>query len=77
MNEEANERKNRHEKLIEALREKHRAVLDSRDDEITELKIRLADADESRERIRIDCESLKKQLEKMLDQWRNFKEEAS
>ena len=50
MNEEATERKNRHEKLIEALREKHRAVLDSRDDEITELKIRLADADESRER---------------------------
>ena len=40
---EASERKERHERLIEALREKHRAVLDSRDDEITELKIKLSD----------------------------------
>jgi len=41
---ESAERKERHDRLIEALREKQRAVLDSRDDEITELKIKLSDA---------------------------------
>ena len=41
---ESQERNERHQRLIEALREKHKAVLDSRDDEITELKIKLSDA---------------------------------
>lgn len=41
---EASERKERHDRLIEALREKHRVVLDSRNDEITELKIKLSDS---------------------------------
>ena len=34
---EAKERKERHDRLLEAIREKHRAVVESRDDEITEL----------------------------------------
>ena len=44
MAQEGKDRKERHDRLIEALREKQRAILDSRDDEITELKIKLSDA---------------------------------
>jgi hypothetical protein len=41
---EAKERKERHDRLLEAIREKHKAVVESRDDEITELKLKLGDA---------------------------------
>jgi len=74
---ESQERNERHQRLIEALREKHKAVLDSRDDEITELKIKLSDALDHQEKQKVECDSLQKQLDKMLDQWRNFKEEAN
>ena len=74
---EGKDRKERHDRLIEALRQKHRAILDSRDDEITELKIKLSDALDLQERQKVECESLQKQLDKMIDQWRNFKEEAN
>jgi hypothetical protein len=40
---EAKERKTRHERLLESLREKHRSVVDSKDDEICELKVKLGD----------------------------------
>lgn len=42
--EEATERKERHDRLIEALREKQQAILDSRNDEITEYKLKYADS---------------------------------
>jgi len=74
---ESAERKERHDRLIEALREKQRAVLDSRDDEITELKIKLSDALDQQERHTVERDSLQKQLDEMIDQWRNFKEEAN
>lgn len=41
---EAKERKERHDKLIEALRDKHKNLIESREDEITELKLKLSDA---------------------------------
>jgi len=63
--------------LIEALREKQRAILDSRDDEITELKIKLSDALDTQEKQKVERDSLQKQLDRMIDQWRNFKEEAN
>ena len=74
---EASERKERYDRLIEALREKQRAILDSRNDEITELKIKLSDALDLQEKQKVERDSLQKQLDKMLDQWRNFKEEAN
>jgi len=74
---EAIDRKERHDRLIEALREKQRTVLDSRNDEITELKIKLSDALDSMEKQKVERDSLQKQLDKMLDQWRNFKEDAN
>lgn len=52
-------------------------MLDSRDDEITELKIRLADAVDLQDRHLVERESLQKQLDGMMYEWRNFKEEAN
>jgi hypothetical protein len=46
--------------LIEALREKQRAILDSRDDEITELKIKLSDALDLEEKQTVERDSLQK-----------------
>ena len=44
MKSENQERRERHDRLIEALRQKHKSILDSKDDEITDLKIKLSDA---------------------------------
>jgi len=74
---EAKERKDRNDKLIEALRDKHKNLIESREDEITELKLKLSDALDQQERLRVENESSAKQLEKMVEQWRNFKEEAA
>ena len=46
--------------MIEALREKQRAILDSRDDEITELKIKLSDALDTQEKQKVERDSLQK-----------------
>ena len=74
---EAKERKERHDRLIEALREKQKALLDSRNDEISDLKSKVSDLTDANEKLKIDRESLQKQLDKMLEQWRNFKDEAN
>ena len=74
---ESKERKERHDRLIEALREKQKAVVDSRDDEINELKMKLGETLDQHERLRVENESLQKELTKMLEQWKNFKEDAS
>lgn len=73
---EAKERKDRHEKLIEALRDKHKTIVESRDDEITELKIKLSDSLDLKESLRVENESLQKEINKMLEQWKNFREES-
>lgn len=44
--------------MIEALREKQRAILDSRDDEITELRIKLGDALDQQEKQKVERDSL-------------------
>ena len=50
LTQESKDRSERHDRLISALREKQRAILDSRDDEITELRIKLSDALDSLEK---------------------------
>ena len=57
---EAKERKDRHDKLIEALRDKHKNLIESREDEITELKLKLSDALDQQERLRVENESTAK-----------------
>jgi hypothetical protein len=55
---ESKDRKERHDRLIEALREKQRVILDSRDDEITELKIKLSDALDQLDKQKVERDSL-------------------
>lgn len=47
---EAKERKERHDRLIEALREKQKALLDSRNDEISDLKSKVSDLTDAKDR---------------------------
>ena len=58
LEQEAKDRKERHDRLIESLREKNRAIIDGKDDEITELKIRLADSEEQEDKLRAERDSL-------------------
>ena len=74
---EAAERKERHDRLLEAIREKQKTILDSRDDEISELKIKLSEALDKYDKQKVEKDSLQTQLDKMVDQWRKFKEEAN
>ena len=67
LTQESKDRKERHDRLISALREKQRAILDSRDDEITDLRIKLSDALDSLEKQKVERDSLQTQLDKMLD----------
>jgi len=55
---EAKERKERHDRLLEAIREKQKAIVESRDDEITELRLKLGDALDTQERLKVENESL-------------------
>lgn len=74
---EAAERKDRHDRLLEAVREKQKTILDSRDDELSELKIKLSEALDKYDKQKVEKDSLQTQLDKMVDQWRKFKEEAN
>ena len=77
LTEEAKRRQERHERVLEAVRESHRATVESRDDEITELKLKLGDALDGQERLKVESESLQRQLDKVLEQWKSFKEDAN
>ena len=77
LQQESKDRKERHDRLITALREKQQAILDSHNDHITELKLKLSDAEDQLEKGKVEIQSLQKQLDKMNDQWSNFKEEAA
>jgi hypothetical protein len=77
LKEEAAERQERHEKLVESLRLKHKSSLDQRDDEISDLRLKLSDAKDSGERHRVERDSLRIELDKLYDQLRVLKDEAS
>ncbi len=77
LKEEAAERQERHEKLVESLRLKHKSSLDQRDDEISDLRLKLSDTKDSGERHRVERDSLRIELDKLYDQLRVLKDEAS
>lgn len=74
---EASERQERHDRVIESLRQKHRTMLEQKHDEISNLTRQLSDATEKAERCRMDRDSLRDELAKLKDQWRTFKDDTS
>lgn len=77
MRQEAKDKQDRHERVVESLRQKHAFQLDQKSSEIGDLTRKLSDAVEQRERNRMDKESLQKENQKLHDQWRTFKEDTS
>lgn len=57
---ESKDRKERHDRLIAALREKQQAILDSHNDHITELKLKLSDAEDQLDKGKVEIQSLQK-----------------
>ena len=74
---EAAERQERHERVTEALRQKHQTLIEQKNDEIADLSRKLSDAEEQGERNRMDRDSLREEVNKLQDQWRSFKEDTS
>jgi chromosome segregation ATPase len=74
---EGQERQERHDKIVESLRLKHKSSLDQRDDEISDLRLKLSDAKEKADRHRMERDSLRNELNKLHDQVRTLKDEAS
>ena len=77
LNKEAKDHQERHERVIESLRLKHKTLLDQRTDELSDLGRKLSDANENAERFRMDRDSLREEVAKLQDQWRTFKEDTS
>jgi len=77
LNKEAKEHQDRHERVVESLRLKHKTLLEAKSDELADLSQKLSDANENAERFRMDRDSLREEVTKLQDQWRSFKEDTS
>jgi hypothetical protein len=58
MKQESSDKQERHERVVESLRQKHASQIDQKSHEITELTRKLSEATEQKERNRMDKESL-------------------
>lgn len=56
---------------------KHKSMLDQREDEISDLRLKLSDAKESSDKHRVERDSLRHELDKLYDQLRSLKDDAS
>lgn len=74
---EAKDHQERHERVVESLRQKHKTSLEQKSDEVADLSRKLSDAHEKAERTRMDRDSLREEVAKLQDQWRSFKEDTS
>jgi hypothetical protein len=62
---ESNERQERHDRVVESLRQKHRTMLEQKHDEISNISRQLSDATEKAERCRMDRDSGREELAKL------------
>ena len=67
LNKEAKDHQERHERVIESLRLKHKTLLDQKTDELSDLGRKLSDANENAERFRMDRDSLREEVAKLQD----------
>jgi chromosome segregation ATPase len=77
MKQESHDKQERHDRVVESLRQKHASQMEVKANEISELSRKLSNAVEQKERNRMDKESLQKEVQKLQDQWRSFKEDTS
>lgn len=76
LKEEGQTRQDRHEKLLESIRLKHKSTLETLNDEISDLRLKLSDAKEAADKHRVERDSARMEVDKIQDQLRSLKEEA-
>ena len=74
---EGQERQERHDKIMESIRLKQKSALDQRDDEISDLRLKLSDAKEASDRYRVERDSLRNEADKIHEQLRSLKDDQS
>ena len=67
LKEESTSRQDRHEKLLESLRLKHKSTVDTLNDEISDLRLKLSDAKEAADKHRVERDSARTEVDKMQD----------
>lgn len=65
LNREAKDHQERHERVVESLRLKHKTILDQKCDELADFSRKLSDANENAERHRMDRDSLREEVTKL------------
>lgn len=65
LKEDGQERQERHEKVVESLRMKHKSSIDQRDDEISDLRLKLSDVKELCDKHRVERDGLRQELDKI------------
>jgi len=74
---EGQERQERNDKIMESIRLKQKSALDQRDDEISDLRLKLSDAKEASDRYRVERDSLRNEVDKIHEQLRSLKDDQS
>lgn len=74
---EAQDRQERSDRIIESLRQKQKTLLENKEDEISDLRIKFADARDLAEKNQNEKDSLRREVEKLYDQVRGLKEESA
>lgn len=67
LNKEAKDHQERHERVVESLRLKHKTILEQKNDELADVSRKLCDANENSERHRMDRDALREEVSKLQD----------
>lgn len=67
MKQESADKQERHDRVVESLRQKHASQIEQKSNDISELTRKLSEAVEQRERNRMDKDSLQKEVSKLQD----------
>jgi len=65
LRQESAERTERHDRVIESLRHKHKTQIEQKSDEISELSRKLSDSVDAAERMRMDRDGVKEELSRL------------
>lgn len=66
-------RQERYEKTLESLRAKHKLVLDQKEDEISDLSLKLSEKSEAADKYRMEKETFRDQHDRLKDSLRDLK----
>jgi hypothetical protein len=77
LKEDGSLRQERYDKTMESLRNRHKLVLDQKEDEISDLSLKLSEKTEHADKYRLEKDSLRDQHDKLKDCLRDLKEESA